>query len=194
MPATLESLTLPGPSLAQYWLTPLFFFHERRGLKFPRVHFIPGPSTPEPQRSLLVQENDMTPVLTAFHRSPLQLEVLDREMGEQYLIRLVNLRRQDNLMVVECGAIGIQLSRFPKRVRTRIEEGRFPLGDILQQEKVAHRGRPRGFFEVSADNLVAHALGESKGSVLYGRCNELSFLDGLSFANVVEILPASSFR
>jgi chorismate-pyruvate lyase len=190
MPATPETAK---PALSRYWLAPLLWFHEMRGVQPPPIRFIPGGATPEPQRSLLVQENDMTPILTAYHGSPLRLEVLDRELGDLYLLRLVNLRRSDNLTVVECGAIGIQLSRFSQRVRASIEEGEIPLGDILQQENVPHRGHPRAFFEIRAETLVAHALGEPQGSILYGRCNELSFRDGISFANVVEILPNSSF-
>lgn len=192
MPAIPEPGTEPPASLALYWLMPLHFFHEKRGLSLPPIRFIAPGATPEPQRSLLVQEHDMTPILTAHHRSPLRLEVLDREMGDHYLLRLVNLRKLDDLMPVECGAIGIHLGRFSPRARALIEEGQIPLGDILQREKVPHRGQPRGFFEIRAGSLVAHALGEPKGTLLYGRCNELSFPDGETLADVVEVLPAAS--
>lgn len=189
MPATPETATDPPPPLALFWLMPLYFFCERRGMELPPIRFVPDEALPEPQRSLLVHERDMTPVLAAHHGSPLQLEVLDLERGRNHLLRLVNLRRQDNRQAVECGAIAIYLSRFSPEVRALIEQGEIPLGAILQQENVPHQGQPRGFFEIRADSLFAHALGERKGAILHGRCNELSFPDGESFADVVEILP-----
>lgn len=192
MPATPDIARESLPPLALYWLMPLRFFYERRGLPMPPIRFLTNTLPPEPQCTLLVQEGDMTPILTRYHGSPLGLEVLERETGQNYLLRLVNLRRLDNSRAVECGAIGIQLSRFAPGPRARIEAGEVPLGDILHQEQIAHRGNPRGFFEIRADALIASALGEDEGTVLYGRCNELSFPDGISFANVVEILPAAS--
>lgn len=192
MPATPDIARESLPPLALYWLMPLRFFYERRSLPMPPIRFLADRSPPEPQCSLLVQQGDMTPILTAHHGSPLRLEVLERESGQNYLLRLVNLQRQDNLRAVEFGAIGIQLSRFAPGPRCRIEAGEIPLGDILQQERIPHRGAPRGFFEIEADPLIARALEEREGAILYGRCNELSFPDGISFANVVEILPSAS--
>ncbi|MBU6300904.1 MAG: hypothetical protein KGS60_05080 [Verrucomicrobia bacterium] len=174
---------------ALYWLMPLRYFYERRGLPLPPVRFIDPPSVPEPDRSLLVHDRDMTPTLAAYHGSELRLEVLDLDRTENYLLRLVILRRKDNLKPVECGAIGIQLDRFPPGARELIVDGVVPLGAILARENVPHQGAPRGFFEVEADELVAHALGQQKGDLLHGRCNELSYPDGEAFADIVEILP-----
>jgi len=178
-------------SLRLHWLMPLHFFYERRNLDLPPIDFIDGDSMPQPDRQLLVHQRDMTPTLTQFHGSELRLEVLDKEVGSDYLLRLVILRRRDNLMPVECGAIGIHLHRFEPEARALIEEGRVPLGAILHSHNVPHYGAPRGFFQVEADELVANALGEQEGELLYGRCNELSFPDGEAFADIVEILPRS---
>ena len=179
-------------STVLYWLMPLRYFYERRGLSLPEIRFLDSESVPEPDRTLLVHDRDMTPTLTAHHGSPLRLEVLDLERSENYLLRLVILRRRDNLRPVECGAIGIHLDRFPAEARQLILEGIVPLGAILEQQSVPHQGAPRGFFEVTADDLIAHALGQRSGDVLHGRCNELSFPDGESFADIVEILPQAS--
>ncbi|RFC41642.1 MAG: hypothetical protein DVB23_003372 [Verrucomicrobia bacterium] len=183
----------PSPVLdeatALYWLMPLRYFYERRGLLLPPVRFIDPPNVPEPDRSLLVHDRDMTPTLAAYHGSDLRLEVLDLDRSDDYLLRLVILRRKDNLKPVECGAIGIQIGRFPPAARELVLAGVVPLGAVLAQEKVPHQGAPRGFFELIADDLIAHALGQQKGDVLHGRCNELSFPDGEAFADIVEILP-----
>lgn len=177
---------------ALYWLMPLRYFYERRGLPLPFIRFLEPRSVPEPDRTLLVHDRDMTPTLAAYHGSDLRLEVLDLERSENFLLRLVILRRKDNLKPVECGAIGIQLERFPPAARELILAGVVPLGAVLAQEQVPHQGAPRGFFEVTADDLIAHALGQRPGDVLHGRCNELSFPDGEAFADIVEILPGQS--
>ncbi len=179
------------PELALSWLMPLHFFYERRNLDLPPLEFIEGANMPEPDRSLLVHERDMTPTLAKFHGTPLSLEVLDKEFSDDYLLRLVILRRKDNLMPVECGAIGIHLEMFDPEPRQLIREGFVPLGAVLEQQKIPHYGSPRGYFRVCADEIVAHALGEDVDKMLYGRCNELSFPDGYAFADIVEILPSS---
>ncbi len=193
MPATPEaSGAALDDATALYWLMPLHFFYERRGLELPSIRFLEPDGMPEPDRSLLVHGRDMTPTLTAHHGSELRLEVLDLERSADYLLRLVILRRRDNLMPVECGAIGIHLTRFSPVVRGQIEAGVVPLGGILGREAVPHHGAPRGFFELAADDLIAHALGAGRGQTLYGRCNELCFPDGEAFADIVEVLPRPS--
>jgi len=193
MPATPELTPAEvDASRALHWLMPLHFFYEKRARQLPSFRFIEGPSMPEPWRGLLVHHEDMTPTLARHHGAALRLEVLDREMSRNYLLRLVILRRQDSLMPVECGAIAIHLDRFPESARSLIEEGQVPLGGILEREEIPHRGRPRGYFEVAADSLVANALGEDEGTSLFGRCNELSFPDGEAFADIVEILPGTA--
>jgi hypothetical protein len=177
---------------ALYWLMPLRYFYERRGLALPQIRFLDPNAVPEPDRTLLVHERDMTPTLIAHHGCPLRLEVLDLERSENYLLRLVILRRRDNLRPVECGAIAIHLDRFPAVARDLVLEGVVPLGAVLEQQAVPHQGAPRGFFAVKADDLIAHALGQRPGDLLHGRCNELSFPDGEAFADIVEILPRES--
>ncbi len=192
MPATPENLDrapIIDGALALHWLMPLHYFYERRGVDLPPLQFIDGSDLPEIDRDLLVHDRDMTPTLARFHSSELRLEVLDKEQSDNYLLRVVILRRRDNLKPVECGAIAIHLDMFESPAREAIEEGQIPLGGVLEQENVPHFGRPRGFFRVKADEIMAHALGEAEGTMLYGRCNELSFPDGIAFADIVEVLP-----
>lgn len=179
------------PHLALHWLLPLHFFYERRGMDLPRLDFIEGVEMRDGDRQLLVHEKDMTPTLTAHHGSKLGIQVLDKEVSEGMILRLVILRRHDNLLPVECGAIAIHLEHFEPEIQDLIRDCQIPLGGILQSEKIPHYGRPRGFFELEADELIANALGEDVGQVLCGRCNELCDPEGYTLADVVEILPQS---
>ncbi|MFT5467475.1 MAG: hypothetical protein ACI8UO_002579 [Verrucomicrobiales bacterium] len=182
--------TVPEDSnLALHWLMPLHFFYERRGLELPGLDFIDGAEMRDGDQQLLVHENDMTPTLTEHHGTELGIQVLDKEVSEAMILRLVILRRHDNLLPVECGAIAIHLEHFEPEVRELIRDCQIPLGGILQTHEIPHYGRPRGFFQLEADELIANALGEDVGQVLSGRCNELCNPEGFALADVVEILP-----
>ena len=49
-----------------------------------------------------------------------------------------------------------------------------------------YRSRPKGFFRLSADELIADALQQILPADLYGRCNELTDPEGFVFADIVE--------
>lgn len=188
MPATPESADL---AQALHWLMPLHFFYERSGLALPDFHFLSGKEMPYPYRSLLVHENDMTPTLAAFHHSKLYLEVHERVETDTYLLRMVTLHAAASDLPVEFGAIGIQLDNLPDEVRKLVVEGRVPLGAILGESGLRYHGSPSAFFSVPADALMCRTLRMEPGATLYGRCNQLVGEDGLTIADIVEILPRS---
>lgn len=185
-PTTRESADL---ACALHWLMPLHYFYERDGESLPDFTFLPGHQVPYPYRSLLVHENDMTPTLAAFHHSKLYLDVLDREVAESYLLRCVILRTAASDIPVEFGGIGIHLDGFTPEVRAAILEENAPLGAILGEFGVPHHGSPETFFSVPADDIIGRALAQPEGATLYGRCNQLVDRDGMTIADIVEILP-----
>ena len=176
---------------ALHWLMPLHFFYEKRGLDLPDFKFLEGKQVPYPYRSLLVHENDMTPTLAAFHHSKLYLEVLEKELNDDFLLRFVILRSAASDVPVEFGAIAIQLSGFNSEVRDAIVEGRVPLGGILKDFEVEHHGSPAAYFSVPADEPIGEALAQPVSTNLHGRCNQLLDGEGQVFADIVEILPKS---
>lgn len=181
----------PSPSVHEklHWLMPLHYFYEKQQRVLPEFTFLSGRDVPYPYRSMLVHENDMTPTLAAFHHSRVCLEVLAREQSSGYLLRCVILRKETDAVPVEFGGIGIHLDSFSQPVRRLIEEGKTPLGGILGEHRVEHHGSPAAFFSVAADELMASALGQPEGTILYGRCNRLLDGEGLVMADIVEILP-----
>jgi hypothetical protein len=165
MPATPESEQLD-------LLMPLLYFYARDGLVLPLVDFISGDEMPEPSRHLLVHPSDMTPRLRAFHQSPISLTVVSADLSADYVMRQVVLTRDRDRSPVEYGAIGIHLQGFPPPVRA-----------------IPHISAPRAYFEIDADPHIASLLDCQPGDRLCGRCNALSFPDGIVFADIVEILP-----
>jgi chorismate-pyruvate lyase len=173
-------------------LLPLHFFYAKTGEILPLVELVNGDEIPDPHRSLLVHESDMTSTLKRFHGSDLDLNVLRAESSDGYLIRMVVLERMDNGRPVEFGAIGIRLEKLQEPLRDAVIAQETPFGGLLEKFRVDYRSKPKGYFQLSADRRIADALGEKANTRLYGRCNELTDPDGFAFADIVEILPSSS--
>lgn len=168
---------------------PLEFFYAGHSSAMPRPTLLPGSEVPEPCRQLLVHDRDMTPTLRTFHGSAIGLEVVERQVSDQFVMRLVVLHREDTGQPVEIGAIGIQLEGFDETTRAAILQGKVPLGGILEAGAIVHESHPKAYFSLEADAFIAGLLHQPVGARLYGRCNALSHHDGVVFADIVEILP-----
>lgn len=168
---------------------PLDEFYRRAGLNLPLVECIPREGLPEPYQSLLAHEKDMTPTLEDFHGEAIHLEVLDSVCNQEEVLREVLLVLDASKKPVAFGAIRIRLPLFDAAARTRILEGRLPLGTILKLHGVGHFSRPRAFLKVAPDRVIDEALGPDTFGKLYGRQNLLVTPSGETLAEIVEILP-----
>jgi chorismate-pyruvate lyase len=182
----------PRPDASQHLLDlfmPLEFFYSSKADNLPAAELLQGFEVPEPYRHLLVHESDMTPRLRRFHDTAIGLRVIEKQVSEDYVMRLVVLHRMDNGAPVEMGAIGIQLDGFAPELREEILAGRIPLGGLLEAAEIVHESSPKAYFAMLADAFLADLLGVKVGTKVYGRCNALSHSGGIVFADIVEILP-----
>lgn len=168
---------------------PLDDFYARSGLPLPPFEVIPGDTVPEPYRTLLVHERDMTPTLAEYHKSDIHIEVLDRRRRGSAYFREVILRLDHDERPVEFGANKISLDLVAAEVQRLILAEHLPLGQILKVLGVPHHGRPHAFFRVKSDHLMNRAFGLTAPAVLYGRRNTLWDLEGRALSQIVEILP-----
>ena len=153
-----------------------------------------GSRMPEPYRSLLVHDGDMTSTLEAFHREPITLRLLDKRRVGRALLRKVVLIGRETGRPLEFGAIRIDLSAFEPVARWAILAGRTPLGAILARFGVVYESRPRLFFRLESDERIERKLeiartAPDRPATLFGRQNVLSDPAGRALAEVVEILP-----
>lgn len=175
-----------GSDLAIY---PLNEFYARTRTPLPVFEVLDGAAIPEPYRSLLVHDRDMTPTLEAYHGSDIHIEVLSRERrGEEYF-REVILRRDGDDRPVEFGANRIALDRLPSVIRRLVLQEYLPFGHILKAHELAHTGHPTAYFQILSDPLMNRSFGLSEPRRLYGRRNTLRDLAGRPLSDVVEILP-----
>ena len=170
-------------------LQPLTGFYEESGLPLPEVSLIDGGDMPEPYRSLLVHDSDMTPTLEAAYGQTIHLRVLKHSLRGSVFSRQVLLVVEDDATAVEFGGIKIYLEHLPAQARRLVLEKKQPLGTILHAQRVPHESHPSAYLRVKSDPVMREALALAKPRVLYGRCNKLSDPSGNVLAQVVEILP-----
>jgi len=171
------------------WAYPLDEFYAQAGLPLPPIEQLPGDAVPEPFRSLLVHQHDMTPTLERFHGDKVHIHALRRNQRNGYYFREVVLELDRDDAPVEFGAIKINLNLFPARARQMILGEREPLGHILADCDVVHSSRPKAYVRLVADDLIGSALRVERGTKLYGRRNTLYDPQLQPLAEIVEILP-----
>lgn len=168
---------------------PLDDFYAQAGEPLPPYERIAGEGMPEPYRSLLVHQNDMTPTLEKFHKREIHINVMGRRRkGNEYFREVVLLLDETN-EPVEFGAIKINLDRFTEEAREQILNEVRPLGTILRECTIVHDSKPKAYLRFASDKLINEALQLRGAHVLFGRRNTLWDPQGLPLAEIVEILP-----
>jgi chorismate-pyruvate lyase len=188
-PAAVPMPQLNGRVTEAGLLYPLDEFYLRAGLVVPCASLVTGAEVPEPYRTLLVHERDMTPTLEKHHAERIHLRTIGRRVDGEALSRLVVLTTNESHKPVEFGAIVIHLDQFPAEAREVILGCHVPLGTILADYAIEHFSRPTAFLRVSADPLIHGSLETAGVDALYGRRNVLKTPDGRALADVIEILP-----
>lgn len=168
---------------------PLDEFYALAGRALPQIEQVLGHEVPEPYRTLLVHQNDMTPTLERFHDDEIVLDVISREhRGDFYFREVVLLTKRDR-KPIEFGAIKMNLGLFPCSARPRILEEQQPLGGVLREYRILHSSRPKAYLRVQADDFIRGALQVTGAHTLYGRRNTLFDNQQRPLAEIVEILP-----
>jgi len=170
---------------------PLAAFYAQAGLPLPRIERINGLDMPEPFRTLLVHENDMTPTLEQHHGNRIHLHVIRSERhGNQYH-REVVLHLDGSNQPVEFGANRVALDLYPRKAQELILKEYVPLGSILAQFNIVHTCHPSAYLRIAADSLISRELKARESETLYGRRNTLKDPQGRILSEILEILPGS---
>lgn len=184
-----SSTSSPLPRSIAY---PLDEFYARSQLTLPPLDAIDGQMVPEPYKSLLVHERDMTSTLETFHRTGIHLRLIGRQRSGNDYFREVVLVLDGSEKPVEFGAICIHLDRFLEEPRQEILREHFPLGHILKDFAIAYQSCPKAYLRIASDPTINGLLGLSGAHLLYGRRNTLLNPAGEPLAEIVEILPPAS--
>ncbi len=189
---TADASKTNGAGSLQSIAYPLDEFYARSGLNLPPLDQIDGEAMPEPYKSLLVHERDMTSTLENFHKAGIHLRLIGRrQQGDEYF-REVVLVLDGSEKPVEFGAIRINLALFPAGAREAILQEQYPLGHLLKDFAIDYQSRPRAFLRLASDKTINEFLKLTGAHLLYGRRNTLLDPAGRALADIVEILPPAS--
>jgi len=170
---------------------PMSEFYESSRAPQPQIIQVQGPDIPEPYRSLLVHDRDMTSTLSEAYQREMRLRILRRVLDHDVFAREIVLEIDGSGKAVVFAAIKIYLDLFPPEPKRLILEGKQPFGAILHGQRIAHISRPNAFLQVIADDTISQALGLTGHPVLYGRQSALLNSSENPLARVLEILPPS---
>ena len=169
-------------------LHPLDLAYARAGLEPPVARPIGPDGIPQPYRSLLVHQRDMTLTLEAHFGGRVVLRPLSTFVNGPWYYRRVLLAQEYSGRPVEMGAIRIKLAALPRKVQAEIRRNRIPLGRILRDGGVDFTSMPREFFAVTPNPEMMGVFWMREPRTLYGRRTEV-LLDGRAIGDIVEVLP-----
>jgi chorismate-pyruvate lyase len=167
---------------------PLGEFYAERGLPMPTLEQITPAQMPEPYRSLLVHDSDMTSRLEAFYGSIIHIRLVARHNHRADYFREVVLELDSTHEPVEYGAIRIVLDTFPAEAREEVLREKEPLGRILHEYNIAFTSRPDAFFQMAADEFISQSLQLTGRPQLFARRNTLYDVRNQPLAEIIEIL------
>ena len=105
------------------------FYHQPK--LFGQFSSVSADETPQPYRDLLHHNKHMTVTVESFHRSTVDVEVLDFRYDDARYSRRILLRRQSDSGVVQHGIVRLNLDVLPAATRQEIEETMFlPMADL----------------------------------------------------------------
>ena len=176
---------MPDPQSIAY---PLDDFYSRSGLSLPPLDQVDGEAVPEPYKSLLVHESDMTITLERHFGGRVTLRPLSTfTVGGSYFRRVL-LAQEYSGRPVEMGAIRMKLDVFSPRIRALIHANEVPLGRILRDGGVDFKSVAKVFLEITPNPEMMGVFWMREPRTLYGRQTEVIH-HGAKIGDIVEVLP-----
>ncbi len=150
---------------------------------------VPADDVPDPQRSLLDHNLHMTVTVEKFHRSPVEVDVLQHRIEAESYSREILLRRRTDGQVVQYGIVRLDFRQLEDRVRAEIERREKPLGRILIDHEVLRRVQLLSLYRIVPNSRLASVFQVSKGEICFGRtaiihCNNVPAIELLEVVRV----------
>jgi hypothetical protein len=155
------------------------------------VEYIPASTTPEPYKGLLVHDLHMTVTMETFHRSPVEVKVIDRRLDGDVYSRKILLTKHGTNKVVQFGLVQFDFQYVTEAVKREIVEEQIPLGRVLINHNVLRQVDLNAILRITAGPGLAEYLQMPEGEVTYGRvatifCNQKPAIDLLEISAPLE--------
>jgi hypothetical protein len=185
-PKTLEECATPHEALADL-LSPFI----GSAPVTPACEEVSADQLPEPFHWLLVHRNHMTKVLEAQYGRPMELEVLEHHLDDEFYTRKILLRPQGHNEIVEVGVVRLNFRFMAREVKDEILKRETPLGAILIRHKVLRKVQPRWYMKFPASAPLLVATGVSYPHDTFGRigtiyCNQEPAIEVLEVVSGIE--------
>ncbi len=154
----------------------------------PRVKIVTPKQIPQPYRSLLVHDTDMTLTLERHFGDRVALRPLSTFTSGRSYFRRVLLVQKYSGRPVEMGAIRMKLDAFGARVKKQILKNEIPLGRILRDAGFKYVSHAMTFLAIRPNPEMMGVFWMREPKTLYGRRTEI-VRDGVKIGDIVEVLP-----
>lgn len=143
---------------------------------------VAGATTPEPYKGMLVHEHHMTVTMENYHRSAVEVQVLDRNPDEFNYGRKILLLKEGTDQVVQFGIVRFNFEYVTDEVKREIMGEQIPLGRVLITHNVLRHIDLNAILKVTCGPTLAQHFQCPENTVTYGRlatifCNNRPAVD-----------------
>ena len=173
-----------GETLSALELVHLFYETPEQLGRFQRVT---EAETPDAYRTLLAHDHHMTVAVEDWHRSPVNLRVLNARISRTHYSRKILLLRRVDGAPVQFGIVRLNFSYLSRTVRQEIQAHQIPLGRILIEHNVMRKVELAALWKVTAGAELSNLLGREPEVSIFGR-TAIIYCDGKAAIEVLEIV------
>lgn len=142
----------------------------------------PASATPEPYREMLAHDHHMTVTMESYHKSPVDVVVMEESSDGDLYLRKILLVKQGTDFPVQFGLVRFNFQYVTDAVREEILSGSIPLGRVLINHNVLRHIDLGAILRIEAGASLANYLQMDEGQVTYGRlatifCNNRPAVD-----------------
>ncbi|MEX0938645.1 MAG: hypothetical protein WDZ59_12360 [Pirellulales bacterium] len=120
-------------------------------------------------RELLAHDNHMTVTVESFHDSPVDVQVLEKQISPKAYARKILLTRQSDGSVVQYGIMRVLKAHLSEAVRRDIESEAVPLGRILIEHNLLRQVELVALWKVTPGDELQQLLLMEPEDITYGR-------------------------
>ena len=177
----------PGRATRRQY-SPLEVAYQQAGITPPELVPIAETHLPEPYRTLLVHEGEMTRTLEEHVGGRVGIRVLSTRARAPHYVRRVLLVEEASGRPVAMGAVRLRIQALPPALRAQILRGRVPLGRLVRSAGLDFLSRPTGYLAVTPNPELMGLFWMKTPDRLYGRRTDV-LVRSRKIGEIVEILP-----
>ena len=154
---------------------------------FAKAEHVAQALVPEPYKSLLVHESHMTVTMENYHKSSVDVRILDLKHEGNIYSRKIVLVKSGTDEVVQFGIVRFDFQYVTDVVREEILAGKIPLGRVLINHNVLRHIDLGAVLRITLGPGLAELFQMEPGGVTYGRmatifCNQQPAVDLLEIS------------